>query len=133
MNNAFPMGAPPDIDTTFTWKGNGQCGNWKSYCRLRIFRPHPEQTVVIVSAIKGDTGTSITNSAPKLAELVCQQYGIAPATLMWIEQYPYYRGTPEFAAEFSQVILTWQENRVLHHTWQTIGRQEIEQCVLFPL
>lgn len=80
--STLPIGDPPDIDCTFTWKGNGQLGNWESYCQLRIFRPHPEQKVVIVLDLGKDTGTSITNSLPKLAELVVEQYEIAPATLI---------------------------------------------------
>lgn len=130
--NTLPIGDPPDTDCIFTWKGDGKLGNWESSCRLRIFRPHPEQTVVIVSDLGKDTGTSITNSLPTLAKLVIEQYAISFPTLVWIEQYPHYRGTPEAKAEFAKVILTWNEGN-LCHCWQPIDRAEVERLVLFPL
>lgn len=68
---------PSIVDKTYRWTGFGNgLGNWASHCRIRIFRPHPEQIVVIASDLGEDSGTSITNCAEGLATLVVRDFGL---------------------------------------------------------
>lgn len=99
-------------DRTDYWRGFGDgFGNWESHCRLRIFRPHPEAIVVVVSDQGGDTGTSITNCASQLATRVVKEFELDLARLTWIEHIP----TSE--AEFSLVQFDWQGNTARHPRW----------------
>jgi len=47
----------------------------------RIFQPHPEQTIVIVSNAGGDSGTTITNCAEYLASQIVKEFAIDPAAI----------------------------------------------------
>ena len=71
------------IDQEYHWEGFGDgIGQWLSKCRLRIFRPHPEQAIVLVSDLGRDTGTSITNCAEILATRIVQEHELDSACLM---------------------------------------------------
>ena len=52
-------------------------------CELEII-----DTLVIVSEMPENEGTSVTNFAEQLATLVCQEFKIEPKHLIWIEHYP---------------------------------------------
>ena len=64
----------------YEYKGFGGCD---CVCNLEI-----HQNLVIITEREDNEGTSITNMAEQLATAICQQFGIAPARLIWIEHYP---------------------------------------------
>jgi hypothetical protein len=49
------------VKEEYSWAGFGNgLGSWESKCGLIIKQPHPEQTIVVVSDLGEDSGTSIT-------------------------------------------------------------------------
>ena len=61
--------------------------NFESWCSLELQRLPDGRTVVIATEVRDNPGTSITNVAEGLALAVCQEYGIDPEQLVWIEHY----------------------------------------------
>lgn len=58
-------------------------------CRLEILRLQDGRAVVIAIEREDNPGTSVTNAFEILAASVCEQFGIDPQTLVWIEHYGY--------------------------------------------
>lgn len=113
------------IDQEYRWKGFGDgMGQWLSKCRLRILKPHPEQSIVIVSDLGRDTGTSITNCAEILATRIVQEYELDPACLMWVEHYPGDGSFPD--EEFALVSFDWNDRRAINPDWRHISRGKLE-------
>jgi len=114
------------VDQVYTWTGfaNG-FGKWDSRCRIRIFRPHPEQIVVIASDLGEDSGTSITNCAEGLATLVVKDFALDPALVLWIEHYPYNR-QEDPQTEFSRVQFAWNGGKATKARWSPMSQQEAE-------
>jgi len=114
------------VDEIYTWTGfgNGFC-NWDSRCRIRIFRPHPEQIVVIASDLGQDSGTSITNCADHLATLVVRDFALDPTLLLWIEHYPCNR-QEDPQVEFSRVHFSWSGRKATKARWSPMSQQEAE-------
>ncbi len=77
------------VDQTYVWRGCGdRFGEWEFCCRLRIFDVHPELLIVIVSNLRCDNGTTITNCAEQLATNVVKDFNLDPRSLTWIEHLP---------------------------------------------
>lgn len=114
------------VDEIYTWTGFGNgFGKWDSRCRIRIFRPHPEQIVVIASDLGEDSGTSITNCADSLATLIVRDFCLDPDLLLWIEHYP--RNREKYPqAEFSRVHITWNGRKATQVRWSPMSQQEAE-------
>jgi hypothetical protein len=79
------------------WKGFGhprfEHGKWDSFCRLRIYRGDAGAVVVVTDMHDRDkypegTGTSITNAAENLCQMVVEKYQLDPQSFAWIEHYP---------------------------------------------
>lgn len=117
---------PSLIDETYTWTGFGNgLGKWDSRCRIRIFRPHPEQIIVIASDLGEDSGTSITNCAEGLATLVVRDFSLDPTLLLWIEHYPCNR-QEDPQVEFSRVLFSWNSSEATKARWSPMSQQEAE-------
>jgi hypothetical protein len=112
------------IDQTYHWQGFGNgVGTWLSQCRIRVFQPHPEHTVVIASDLGGDNGTSITNCADHLASLVVQEFQLDPAALTWIEH------LPDSSAAFSLVEFDWLGTIASFPRWSHLHPEQVEALV----
>lgn len=104
-------------------------GNWKSqaHCHLRIYGGDPDRpTVVIVTELESNPGTSITNAAEILAAQVVRDHDLDSDTLIWVEHYPdraFVRGRPGLEERFD--LVTFQRARPDHFQkpeWQPIPR-----------
>ena len=73
-----------------------------SVCGLEI-RALEVGTLVVVTELPDNPGTSVTNMAENLATDVCRANNISPHKLIWVEHYPE-RGTP-----LSVLPETWDE------------------------
>ena len=62
-------------------------------CRIKIYRPHSDEPVVICSQLPENKNTSVTNMAEYLAAEVIEEHGLA-TPLTWIEHYPALREKP---------------------------------------
>ncbi|MBM0745706.1 hypothetical protein JOY44_30285 (plasmid) [Phormidium sp. CLA17] len=75
------------VDQTYRYREFGiGYGPWETLCRVRIFQPHPESTVVIVSDSSLLTGTSVANFSQSLATLIVNHFSLNPSLVLWIEQ-----------------------------------------------
>lgn len=59
-----------------------------SSCGITAGRTTDGRIVVIATELPDNPGTSITNMAEHLATAICQNLGIDPHRLVWIEHYP---------------------------------------------
>ena len=76
-------------------------------CRIRIYRTHGDEPVVICSQLPENKNTSVTNMAEYLAAEVIEEHGLA-TPLIWIEHYPVHRGK---LGEYSLVRFSCWERR----------------------
>jgi len=60
-------------------------------CRIRIYRTHGDEPVVICSQLPENKNTSVTNMAEYLAVEILLFYNL-PTLLLWVEHYPEDRG-----------------------------------------
>ena len=90
-----------------------------SRCGLDIWQSK-DATVVVVTELHDNPGTSVTNVAESLATQVCRQYGISPQGLVWIEHYPessWSRATFDF---------DWSRAEFDRPEWRYITREDVE-------
>ncbi len=74
----------PLIDRIYEYEGyHGR----PARCRLRIFTDPDRPTVVLVSELPDNPGTSVTNRAAYLHGKVAAEFRLDPSTLLWIEHY----------------------------------------------
>lgn len=83
-------------------------GGQTAHCRLRVFNAASiDRVTAIVTEISGNDGTSVTNSAAQLAEVICERFGIEPARFVLIEHYAEERGARgTFDESYSRVNLS---------------------------
>jgi len=92
-----------------------------SRCRLRVYQ-HGTTTVLLVSEIPENPGTSITNRAEALATALVRQYAQGP-DWVWIEHYPPQGGLEE---RLHEVRFTWDERgRASNPQWERISREAV--------
>ena len=78
-------------------------------CRIRIYRTHSDEPMVICSQLPENKNTSVTNMAEYLAAEVIEEKGLA-TPLIWIEHYPEHRDKP---GEYSLVwFSSWERKEV---------------------
>jgi hypothetical protein len=87
-------------------------GYWSdgAKCRIRIYRTHGDEPVVICSQLPENKNTSVTNKAEYLAAEVIEEHELA-TPLTWIEHFPEHRGKP---SEYSLVTFSSWERREMH-------------------
>lgn len=114
------------IDQNFYWS---VLGHWDNQCRVRIFTPHPEQTIIVLT----DTGTStLRDAVPQILPEIVQDYRLDPELLRWIEHYPSKRESHPHA-EFWWLTPRWSQTdaekrayRVVEAYWNCVARSEVE-------
>jgi hypothetical protein len=70
----------------FEFRGFHGRGAW---CRLEFIPLTDGRTLVIAIELLDNPGTSVTNVAEHLASHVCDEFGIDPDRLVWVEHYGY--------------------------------------------
>ncbi len=113
------------MDQGYSWRGLGDgSGRTPSSCRVRVFQPHPEQTVVVLSDM--GIGASITNSIEYILLPIAQKFGVDAVTTLWIEHYPCHRASdPD--VEFSRIHPTIRVGNRVAVTWSPLSRNQAEQ------
>jgi hypothetical protein len=114
------------IDQNFYWS---VLGHWENQCRVQIFAPHPEQTIIVLT----DTGNlKLRDAVPQILPVILQDYDLDPTISSWIEQYPSKRELhPQ--AEFWWLNPRWKQINVERRVyclaeayWNHIARSEVE-------
>ncbi len=72
-----------DVDTVFDFLG---LGDYPSSCGLRIYLRERQAPVVVLTELRENPGTSVTNAAEFLARQVAQAYDL-PSDTVWVEHY----------------------------------------------
>jgi hypothetical protein len=80
--------------------------------------------VVIATELPENPGASVTNAAERYASAICEEYGIPPKDLVWIEHYPpEMDGMPE---SFDRVEFEGQEEgRIGPPKWSRLSPNQV--------
>jgi hypothetical protein len=96
----------------------------------------------VISELPDNAGTSVTNAAEIIAELLCERYNLAPAHTLFIEHYPDRRerlrdGTPDpmdvtGAESFDLVTFGGVSREGVNWTlgtpgWKRLAREQVER------
>jgi hypothetical protein len=101
-------------------------------CRLRIFALGPDRPLVaLVTELRDNPGTSVTNRAEVLAGLVTREYSIDPDVMCWIEHYP----TGHFPETFKRVEFQSgsRPGELERPAWSLMTRAAVERLIGGPL
>jgi hypothetical protein len=102
----------------------------ESACRLRIWQQE-RASVVIVTELDDNPGTSVTNRAEALAMQVYRQYELWPPCTRWIEHYP-----PDSAYTETFAEVTFRTDPCTGLTrprWRARSRADVESLIGEPL
>ncbi len=114
------------IDQIYVWQGFGDgMGGWRSSCRLRIFAPHPEQSVVVFADDPENDGTSIPNCVEHLMRRVVREFRLNPLETLWVHHSPQYDGA-EGEIVTSQVSLSTDSDGRVQPIWKNLEHQVVE-------
>ena len=100
-------------------------GYWseEGKCRIKIYRTHGDEAVVICSQLPENKNISVTNMAEYLAAEVIKEHRLA-TPLIWVEHYPNHRGK---LGEYSLIAFScWEHKEVcLGGVWRCrVGSQK---------
>lgn len=100
----------------------------ESHCRLDFYTGPGGENIVVATELPDNSGTSITNMAEELAALVCCDFNIAPASLLWIEHYPDRREHPDDisgAESWDLVTFDICGFRITNPQWRRMSEAEL--------
>jgi hypothetical protein len=123
----------PIIDQIYNWQGfaNG-VGNWESSCRLRIFQPHPEQVVVVLTDDLDSEGTSITNCVEYLLPKLAKEFNVKPEIAIWVHYQPQ-NSEAAREVETSQVRLSIDSGGSIRPLWSFVEKAKVESWICSSL
>lgn len=101
---------------TFNYKGYGNCN---SICGVDIEKLADGRTIVVLTELPENTGTSVTNMVEYLATEIYHSFlkGIPTQNIFWIEHYPERKPFPE---TFDRVIMTWDGQKFKNPKWERL-------------
>lgn len=104
--------------------------DYASACRLRIWQRERE-SVVVVTELDDNPGTSVTNRAAALAMQVYRAFELEPYLARWIEHYP---PDGQYAETFAEVTFTLEPHKGLTRPqWRALTRADVERLIGEPL
>lgn len=120
------------LDTLHHYKGYG-AGD--AVCRLRVYEEPGKPTIVIVTELPENAGTSVTNRAERLATQVWQMLERPAEGMVWVEHYPESgRGRKVWEQEhFSLVTFSETMQGFRKPEWKALPKEEVEALVGQPL
>ena len=106
------------------WRG------YESACRLYIWQRERE-SVVMVTELADNPGTSITNRVEALAMQVYHEFELWPALARWIEHYP---PDEQYDETFAEVTFSIDPQKGLTRPqWRALTREAVERLIGEPL
>lgn len=85
----------------YRFKGFHGCDSW---CRVEILPGTEDRTIVIVTELPDNPGTTITNAVDWLIPTFGLRFGIDLSHLIWIEHYAAPSGNQSIPREFTRVL-----------------------------
>ena len=114
------------VEETFQFKGFGGC---KSECGLVILGTS-DKVVVVLSQLKGNHGTSVTNAIEIIKDKVMNDYLSDSDDIIWYEHYGYDIGMDKKNSKVT--LVTFDENN--NPTWhKTISSDEFKKLYNYDL
>lgn len=102
------------IDQFYSCRISGPMfGSWSLQCRLRVFQPHPEVQIVMLTDLKLKLRWLIPSLAEALVDRVAQEFDLDPARLIWVEPAAV-RFHPLTIADFDQITFSACNGRAIH-------------------
>jgi len=99
-----------------------------SHCRMRIFK-HDNQTVVVMTEVGDNPGTSVTNMVEHIATQACEFYNLDPARCVFIEHYPDNRSEWALKRDVRDSLLEEHFSRAM---FNCITREGVNWCLAQP-
>lgn len=99
----------------------------RALCQLQVLRGE-NHTVVIVTELPDNPGTSVTNGAEELATKVVADLSLDPRCTRFIERYTpdsYERKNPHDGETFDEVTFRWKEKTASNPRWRRLQPLEI--------
>ena len=106
----------PEVSEIYNYLGFGRI---HSSCELQIWFLEGDRAVILFT--ERDHGTSVTNAAETLVEVVYKYYlkgpGIDKTKCLFMETYPYEGAT------IDQIVPVWDGDQVISVNWVYIGKR----------
>ena len=103
-------------------------------CGIEVFRGS-KASVVIVTELASNPGSSICNAMTDLFPQVCQYYKLNPASVLWLERWEVWKtsdGAPYDREEedYSKVEFDWNGRKAINPRWLYVTRSFVEAAKL---
>jgi hypothetical protein len=107
---------------TFEFKGFFGC---YSKCGYRLEQTD-KWTVLIVSELDDNPGTSITNAVEILFPQICEKLNLDPEKLVWVE---HYSETPVYVEIWDVVTMDFEDNKpkLMSPKWERISTDDVRK------
>ncbi len=115
------------LDTTCEFE------NCKSRCRLRVYEHPGRLSVVIVTELAGNPGTTITSAAGYLAAMIYEQINHPLQNVTWVEHYRAGESNCQGEESFHRVTFANTPPLFDHPQRQSMSRAEVEELVGQPI
>lgn len=106
----------------FPYKGYFEC---ESFCKVEIAGSN-HHALVVMTELKNNPGTSITNRSEMIAEEIVNRYGLEPGRCIFVEHYDQnsYNGGRKSDVHWSIVTYDWQYKRAGRPEWKYITESQ---------
>lgn len=86
-------------------------------------------SVIVVTELPDNPGQSVTNGWPKIANEICQEFGITPSeNIRWIERYTQEFGSNGVKETYEQVTMSIRDNEYQNDPrWTRLNDKDVEQ------
>ena len=107
-------------------------GKWDvpSKCGLMIVKKGSEHIIIASELYDENPGTSVNTWNCELAETICRERGIDPATLVFIEHTPDKGSKLEnYRETFDRVIFKIEDGKFTDPDWEPLTREEVRRLI----
>lgn len=116
--------------TEIIYSYNVRANSITAHCGLRLFTAPTGDSVVIATELPDNPGMRLTNAAEEVAGAVCQDFGLDPERLVWIEHYPERLAGDNYGhqsepATFDAVTFTWDGQQFSNPQWRPLAPAEL--------
>lgn len=107
----------------FEYEGYHGC---ESFCKVEIYGKN-KLALVVMTELKNNPGTSVTNRSEAIASMVVTRYGLAPSRTLFIEHYDHnsYHGGND-KPTYSMVTYLWEGRRAQAPEWTYIKGEQFQ-------
>jgi len=109
------------VEEKFQFKGFGGC---KSKCGLVIFNAS-DKVIVVLSQLKGNHGTSVTNAIEIIKDSVMDKYLSSSDDIVWYEHYGYGIGMDKKNSKVTKVTFDKNNNPMWGYSISSDGFKEL--------